>query len=410
VARDDGTEYGLPRNCALQYPLLAAELDDFSTFMTQPSTDSQENPVRPATAEVYLRHAKLFLGWYVHEHNAVDPRELSIYNVIPTKEKESADSFISFLLWLRKTRHISVSYEANLLRGLTKLLKFRFRKDSTADPAYGDKSFDDIPVVRELRKLHREANKRQAVAPRSSEEGRKWLSWPEYLGVVQTTKQEVLALLEEHRASGEKDPPADDADGGAYSPMHRKIATAFQKYLILAIFANVPDRQRTIRELEIGRSFVKDGQSNTWCIKHAPEDYKTGDTYGERPSMYLPEVLTASIDDFIKRWRPCFRPKHNFLFCQVRTGNPLTQDSVYQSVARSCYKHTGKRTNPHLLRDMIVTHVRESSDASEQQLEALALYMGHSIQIQRASYDRRTLAKKVAPAVELMQHVNSDFS
>jgi hypothetical protein len=55
---------------------------------------------------------------------------------------------------------------------------------------------------------------------------------------------------------------------------------------------------------------------------------------------------------------------------------------------------------------MIVTHVRES-DASEKQLEALAMYMGHSVQMQRTSYDRRTLSKKIAPAVELMQSINS---
>ena len=51
---------------------------------------------------------------------------------------------------------------------------------------------------------------------------------------------------------------------------------------------------------------------------------------------------------------------------------------------------------------MIVTHVRETN-ASEKQLEALALYMGHSIQMQRTSYDRRTLNQKVAPAIELLQ-------
>ena len=99
------------------------------------------------------------------------------------------------------------------------------------------------------------------------------------------------------------------------------------------------------------------------------------------------------------------QPKTEKLFVQPRTGNPLTQDSVYQIVARNCYNYTGKKTNPHLLRDMIVTHVRDS-DASEKQLEALALYMGHSIQMQRTSYDRRTLKRKVAPAVELIQSVN----
>ena len=83
----------------------------------------------------------------------------------------------------------------------------------------------------------------------------------------------------------------------------------------------------------------------------------------------------------------------------------MTPDSIYQTVARACYEKTGKRTNPHLIRDMIVTHVSET-DASEKELEALALYTGHSIQMQRTSYDRRTLNQKVAPAVSLLQSLS----
>ena len=54
---------------------------------------------------------------------------------------------------------------------------------------------------------------------------------------------------------------------------------------------------------------------------------------------------------------------------------------------------------------MIVTHVRDS-DASEKELEALALFMGHSLNMQRTSYDRRTMENKIAPAVQLIQNVN----
>ena len=35
------------------------------------------------------------------------------------------------------------------------------------------------------------------------------------------------------------------------------------------------DRQRTLRELEVGRTLVKDG--SRWVIKHTSADYKTGD-------------------------------------------------------------------------------------------------------------------------------------
>ena len=84
----------------------------------------------------YMNHAKLFLGWcrentkHKGDENgkskqiALSKDDLSIFAVLPNKEKESADNIIRFVLWLR-TRDISVSYEANVLRGIIKLLKFR---------------------------------------------------------------------------------------------------------------------------------------------------------------------------------------------------------------------------------------------------------------------------------------------
>jgi hypothetical protein len=62
-------------------------------------------------------------------------------------------------------------------------------------------------------------------------------------------------------------------------------------------------------------------------------------------------------------------------------------------MVRTMATHAGKKTNPHLVRDMIVTHIR-SGDASEAQLEALAIFMGHSIETQKAHYDRRYLCKR----------------
>ena len=118
-----------------------------------------------------------------------------------------------------------------------------------------------------------------------------------------------------------------------------------------------------------------------------------------------PSFSPLKIDEFVAKWRPALKPTGDHLFVQPRTGHPLTADSVYQIVARSCYEKTGKKTNPHLLRDMIVTHVRDS-DASERELEALALYMGHSVNTQRTSYDRRTMNQKVAPAVNLLRSVS----
>jgi hypothetical protein len=411
------------------FPVLQAELQDFFRFMTLPSTDAQgETPIRAATANIYLRHAKLFLGWYWDIHSsqqqqAKNKETLSLFTIFPSKEKDHAAPILEFIMWLRKSRCIAVSYEANLLRGLSKLLKWRFRKESCGDDHDGstlsNASFGDIPVIRELRKLHRDANRRQAVAPRVSNEDHKWLSWPEYLQVVQSARTDLYTLLQAYENEFAVVPTVASKQLQRSQRVHqRQVAVVYQKYLILAVFANIPDRQRTIRELEIGRSFVKDVRTQQWCIKHAPEDYKTGKTYGERPALHLPTSLTNEIDTFIDEWRPVLLDKRNektkatvaechHLFLSVRSGDPLTSDAVYHTVSKTCFAYSGKRTNPHLLRDMIVTHVRESSHASEQQLEALALFMGHSAAIQRKSYDRRTLSKKVAPAVALLEQVNA---
>jgi hypothetical protein len=433
------------------YPICQQELQEFYQFMTLPSTDSQEEtPIRPATANIYIRHAKLFLGWYwnIHVPNHNQDRDkalLSLYVIFPTKDKVHANSILQYILWLRTTRYIAVSYEANLLRGLCKLLKFRYRKESFTESDTGmnnshnndgmnshtahddattttstTTSFNDIPVIRELRKLHRDANRRQAVAPRVSQEEHKWLSWPDYIQVVQRTKDDLWLELQDYKTTThpavmdhQKNLKQQQIQQRVLNTQRRRIAVLYQKYLILSFFANVPDRQRTIRELEIGRSFVRDNASHQWCIKHTPDDYKTGRTYGERPPLQLPTSLTMDIDDFIAQWRPALLQDNKnsniqHLFLGPRTGTPLTSDAVYQTVSKTCYHYTGKRTNPHLLRDMIVTHVRESPSVTEQQLEALALYMGHSAAIQRKSYDRRTLTKKVAPAIALMEQVNAD--
>lgn len=218
-SKDD--EYGLPRNYKKLYATLGKELDDFYSFMTEPTTASQESPIRDATAQVYFRHAKLFLGWFIRNNTDImDKQKMSLHDIFPNKERESADSILKFVLWLQTKRSISVSYEANLLRGLIKLLKFRFSSESLSDPSYGEKSFDDIPMIREIRRLHRDANKRQSVSPRSSNEERKWLTWSEFLGVIQSIKVELTKLITDYES---KVP-----HGSAAQSKARKIAIIYQ--------------------------------------------------------------------------------------------------------------------------------------------------------------------------------------
>lgn len=425
--------YALPKNYERIFPTIAKEIEEeYLTFMTQPTASSQEPPIRKATAVVYQRHARQFAGWFlknaesteklnmdiIRSTSALEEKErevdksalqrckdFSIRSIIPSKDATSAQPIVEYVIWLRKVRNISNNYEANLLRGLTKLLKFRFASESKADPTYGERSFHDIPVVRELRRLQRDASRRQTKSSeRSSDEKKKWLSWSEYLDVVDALKKDVADELEQLVRLREE---TKVAGGLPPNGVGRRIGKKYQKYLLLAFFSSLPDRQRTFRELEIGRTFLRNDETNTWLVKHGHEDYKTGNTYGDRPPLGLSPALTTSIDDYLKYWRPYLKPSSDHFFVGTTTGKPLTVEGVRYLVSKACYEHTGKKTNPHLLRDMIVTHVRDSPDVSERDLEALALFMGHSVQMQRSSYDRRTLDQKVAPAVELLKNINS---
>ena len=55
------------------------------------------------------------------ENVANECRSFSIVNIFPDKDAASAQPIVDFILWLRRTRDISHSYEANVLRGLTKV-------------------------------------------------------------------------------------------------------------------------------------------------------------------------------------------------------------------------------------------------------------------------------------------------
>ena len=138
------------------------------------------------------------------------------------------------------------------------------------------------------------------------------------------------------------------------------VARSHQRYMIFAFFSLTPDRQRTVRELEVGRTLIKveaeDG-AMVYAVRHNPMDYKTGRSYGQRPLLPLTASFTAEVDEFINKWRPALKPKSAFLFCK-RSGEPLTQASVYWMCIRTAWRLTGKRTNPHLLRVRVCARVR----------------------------------------------------
>jgi len=404
VSKKKQQTYGLTDAELRQNPELKESLASFERFMTKTSYGQLEPPIRKATAEVYIRVVKLALGW-LKNHRDVPLQSLSLSHIFSNETRQAAHIAFDYVEFLREENGASNKYRANIVRSLIKLAKFMFQdtakmmESGRSSASSDDKPYHSLEIIRELRKWHQSFSKDAKGESRSSDERKKWLPWPKYLECVKKLMEECLQT--ETDAGKPRTPFA--------------IAKSYQTFLILAILACVPDRQRTIRELEIGKTLVKQDDETSecgykWIIKHGPENYKTGKAYGDRPPMEIQNYIYPYLEDYINDHRHHLlkSPKdedHKFLFVTSK-GDPATAETIYSTVARSTYRLTGQRTNPHLLRDSIVTYLR-STDASEKQLEALALYMGHSLQMQKQSYDRRTKLEKVAPAVQLLHSINS---
>jgi hypothetical protein len=86
--------------------------------------------------QLYIKHATSFLTWVMKKsiNSSTTNKEefalshLSIFDVFPSNDKESATIVVDYLKWLRGVRKISASYEAATLRGLIKLAKFRYAR------------------------------------------------------------------------------------------------------------------------------------------------------------------------------------------------------------------------------------------------------------------------------------------
>ena len=441
---------------------LRAELEKMRRDVTTRRVGGGRAPVRRTTAANYEEVARGLMGWLARVKrggwDGVTPLEtgentrlgspivtsehapasLSLLDAIPSGDAEGASLAVEYLQWLCEARGIAASTEAFQLRSLIAIAKWLHPPD-----AFGveDKTFEK-PVVMELVRVQRGGKTLAAKSSHVADEAAKWLDWPAYLALVETLRRECAPLthLGDQRS---------DVD----------VACAVQRYLLFAILASVPDRQRTLRELRLGKTLVcetfdevaerpslddasepapasSSGGSELefvprrrWVVRHPPEDYKTGNAYGARPDLALDPRLYPALEqwlfgvdfDFDERsrdadvaaagysdWghRAALAPTHDFVFSRPN-GSPWTVSELSRTFSRASLRLTGKKTNPHLVRDMVVTHVRSAGVASDAELEALAMYMGHSVAMQKGTYDRRTTQQKVAPAVGLMSAINA---
>ena len=359
---------------------LLHQLDEFAAFLASPSVyKRQDPPVKQITACQDVKNVKRILGWIFHYCNAAEV-PLSAISLSSMDDIHLAYKYCEFC---RNEREVHPSYEAIMLKSWLNVLKFLYYKSSQV------KMYRDIPIIEEIRELFNKTVQRANATPSAIDESVKWLSWEEFLNCVQKLKQECAT----RDSTGKKRPDT-------------AIAHSYLRYLVFAILSHFPDRQRTIRELEVGRTLIK--RDDKWFIEQTADDFKTGKIYcknGKKRVVELPQEIYPELEEWLGKWRAFLKPKHNYVFSQ-KNGEPFNSSNLASLFAYTAYRITGKATTPHLVRDMIVTHLKQSG-ASSQVMESLAELMAHSPDMQRRSYDRRTQQEKVAPALEALRSLNA---
>jgi hypothetical protein len=147
---------------------LKLEIENFIQFMTTNFIGQQEIPVRKVTANSYVEKILLILGWM---KNVKHLEFSSFRSLFPDSSQDSVALTLEYLNWLREERKIGASYEVNITRALLKLAKFMFHKESKN--LKSDKTYNDIPLVIELRSLVKDSSTRRKNSPKSTDESLK---------------------------------------------------------------------------------------------------------------------------------------------------------------------------------------------------------------------------------------------
>ncbi|GAX85549.1 hypothetical protein CEUSTIGMA_g12964.t1 [Chlamydomonas eustigma] len=368
-------------------PHLTNQLEAFRNFCVTRFFGQQQDPITHVTARTYEVHLRRMLGW-LHYTKRVPLEEVCLERIFPTKERNGVALTFDYLQWLTVERSLGIRTQQLALHAILQGAKFLFHEHSKVRVFQGDMAYSDLDVVQELRAMLKNMKQAVKVAPPATDSALKWLDWPDFLKVVECLRLECANFR-----IGEVSPES-----------NKRLAISLQKYLIFAILSCIPDRQRTIRELRLGTTLVKD-EVGRWVIRHGPRDYKTGKAYGERPPLVISTSIYPELEAWISTYRAYLDPKHDYLFTTPKSGQPYSAVNLSNLFSETAYRISGKSTSPHMVRDMIVTYLR-GGNASVRELEALAIYMGHSLEMQRDSYDRRTKAQKVEPAVELLYQAN----
>jgi len=440
---------------------LKAETELFYQFRTATHWPNRpDEPIKANIAHCEIAVIFLVLGW-VHSHRGVPLEELALNTLIPSVKLKYAASleaatamaakagdyvdcwiceFCKFLTEERNAK--SPKTHSFYVQAILAVAKFQYHKEITS------KDYREVPAVEVLRQRLTLIKKEFKNYVPAVDMDKKWLNLPEVLKlIVEPLRLECLPK-------------------SARGYVRKGTATAWslQRYILWGCLTYVPPRrQQELRGLKIvlecpvkrpvdvpadglyqplptgdnrdrNYGYLYRALDGRWIRDTTPECYKTGKTYGHQ-DLEIPNVqfadgrcfydyLEAWLYGYYKKsdgmWHSCgaafnpdeqnfgllraarleLNPNHDFVFVQ-RNGKPFSIQGISQYLSAATHALTGHRVNPHLVRDIFATHFLDQG-APDSDVASLAYAMGHSQEMLRTSYDRRTPNQKHRPIQSAM--------
>ena len=160
---------------------------------------------------------------------------------LPDTSRASASLAFEHVQWLAEHRKCGANYELVAIRACIAAAKFLHGDADASRDDRGDRPYANVPLVRQLRAIQKDATRRAQKASPASDTRAKWLDWGRYVELCRSLEDECAPRA---------------FDGSARS--ERAVAWSLQRFLIFGVLSCVPDRQRTIRELRVGKTLFKE--------------------------------------------------------------------------------------------------------------------------------------------------------
>ncbi|PZV10015.1 MAG: hypothetical protein DCF22_17610 [Leptolyngbya sp.] len=397
---------------AEQSDALRQELELFVQFLTGAGAEERDSMgVSAATAQQYLHQVERFLGW-LHSEGGVPLQELSLWQLVvgsasslgreqpilpPETETERVVALVqAHLEWLRtpQEEHLDGCSEAiqsphtalKVINTWLAVVRFVYRQDSVAGEQEAEPAQVAIAALQKLRKaVQAELKNHQSV----SDEWKKRLEWPEFLGLVEMLRGECIPQL--HQSTQSK-------QGGLTLAPPRSltaIAQSYQQFLLAALLAYIPpQRSNVLRQLTFsplplphrsalyapaldGEASVLYRDQDRWWIKLVNQNLK-----GQRvPDLvFVPNLSYTDgrcFYQYLEEWllhyvyqdgrgktvavpglRSCFNPHHQRLFT-LKKGEPYQNAMSFSSLLRfPAYRFIGKALDFRTVRGSYIAYLK----------------------------------------------------